>query len=164
MTALALVLVFAASSCLAQSVPLFVIERSLNANVVHYDARITPDGKLDPHQPVVAYWIMAAEDGRRQELNLAEKYRAYGFTAQPDPSGDSCRMMLAAERKREIHVYRQGGAVRAEIQIAGHHAFLQRVFVTTHKAYGIQVPSYVELFGADVVTGEPCYEKLLPGK
>src|SRR5712691_865167 len=62
--------------------PLFVIERSVNANVVHYDAKLGPDGKLDPREPVVAYWIMGAEDGRRQDLNAIERLRAYGFSTQ----------------------------------------------------------------------------------
>ena len=48
---------------------LFVIEKSTNANVVHYDARIMPDGELDPRQPVEAYWVMAAEDGRKENLS-----------------------------------------------------------------------------------------------
>jgi hypothetical protein len=45
--------------------PLFIVERSKNANVVHYDARLTADGKLDPKEPVTAYWVLLAEDGRR---------------------------------------------------------------------------------------------------
>src|SRR5438477_12797965 len=62
------------------SEPLFVIERSTNANVVHYDANVKPDGQLDPRQPISAYWVMAAEDGRREELSVFERSRAYGFT------------------------------------------------------------------------------------
>ena len=41
---------------------LFVIERSKNANVVQYDARLTADGVLDPKEPVKVYWILLAED------------------------------------------------------------------------------------------------------
>ena len=48
--------------------PLFIIERSTNANVVHYDARLTADGNLDPEEPVIADWILLAEDGRRKKL------------------------------------------------------------------------------------------------
>jgi hypothetical protein len=160
MTALILALLVCACACRAQSVPLFVIERSLNANVVHYDARLAPDGKLDPKQPIVAYWIMAAEDGRRQELNLIERLKAYGFTAQPEK--DWYRLVLAAEKRREIHVYLDHGSVKAEMLIGGHKAFLHRVYVGTHKSFGLPMPSYVELFGSDVATGDDCYEKVLP--
>src|SRR5689334_9122752 len=40
---------------------LFVIERSKNANVIHYDAHVAKDGSLVASEPVVAYWIMKAE-------------------------------------------------------------------------------------------------------
>src|SRR5216117_743105 len=78
--------------------PLFSIERSTNANVVHYEARVTEDGKLDPADPVAVYWIMVAEDGRRQELNYLEKSRAYGFTVKCDPSDRSCNMALVSQK------------------------------------------------------------------
>lgn len=41
---------------------LFVLERSTNANVIHYDAKITSDGTTDPKEPVIAYWVMSAEE------------------------------------------------------------------------------------------------------
>src|ERR1039457_5763512 len=57
--------------------PLFIIERNKNANVVHYDAQLTTDGKLDPKGPVIAYWVLLAKGGRRQNLNWIEKKTAY---------------------------------------------------------------------------------------
>ena len=57
-----LVLSFVAMAAAAYAddalVPLFVIERSVNGNTVHYDAKLK-DGKIDPQQPVVAYWILS---------------------------------------------------------------------------------------------------------
>src|SRR4030043_353480 len=73
---------------------LFIIERSKNANVVHYDARLTADGKLDPKEPVIAYWILLAEDGRRKGLSWIEKKMAYGFTIKPDRSVKGYKMTL----------------------------------------------------------------------
>src|SRR5260370_30674866 len=76
-------------------VPLFTIERNTNANVVHYEARLK-DGKIDPHQPVVAYWIIGADDGRRQELNLLERINASRFNLHPDDLTDSDRMRISS--------------------------------------------------------------------
>ncbi|TAM47404.1 MAG: DUF4833 domain-containing protein, partial [Acidobacteria bacterium] len=45
---------------------LFVIERSVNANVVVYDAVRGRDGRLDTADPVTAYWLMNADKGQRQ--------------------------------------------------------------------------------------------------
>src|SRR3972149_1101371 len=90
--------------------PLFIIQRSKNANVVHYDAQLTADGKLDPKEPVIAYWVMLAKDGRREELNWIEKKKAYGFDIKPDPSGNGYRMTVGACPKRGVAGGRQGGA------------------------------------------------------
>src|SRR5260370_28628112 len=92
-------------------VPLFTIERNTNANVVHYEARLK-DGKIDPHEPVVAYWIMAAEDGRRQELNLIEKLKAYGFSIHPESVPESYRMVIVSDKNKEIRALRVGNSVR----------------------------------------------------
>jgi hypothetical protein len=145
--------------------PLFVIERSVNSNVVHYDAKIGADGKLDPSQPVVAYWIMRAEDGRRQELNLLERTRAYGFSIQPQRQAqgmDAYKMTIVSERKREILVTHDGDAARAEMQIGGCHAYLQRIFVSTHKSLLVNFAESAELFGVDVASGKVCQERVAP--
>src|SRR5947209_17742460 len=92
----ALLLVIAASKtpCWAGESyqPLFVLERSINANIVHYDAKIDQNGRLDSREPVVAYWIMGARDGRRQELNFLEKSKAYGLVVEPSHTGDCYRI------------------------------------------------------------------------
>jgi Domain of unknown function (DUF4833) len=158
--------VFGGLSLFAQSretyLPLFTIERSINANVVHYDAKITPDGRLDSREPIVAYWVMAAEDGRRQPLNLLERTRAYGFFTRPEDPEDALGMFLVADRRREIQIRRQGGSVRAETTIGGCHAYLQRIFITTRKSLLITVPEVAEMFGVDVATGAPCSERVRP--
>jgi len=43
-----LALLAAPAAARIKTSPLFIIERNKNANVVHYDARLTADGKLDP--------------------------------------------------------------------------------------------------------------------
>jgi len=118
-----------------RSVPLFTIEKSSNANRVQYDARVTADGHIDPHQPVVAYWIMAAENGRRQELNLLERAKAYGFTLREDGK-DSYRLWVVSHREKEIHVFRDsGGTVRAEAVIGGRVAWVDKIFIQMRKSF-----------------------------
>ena len=80
-----LVLLAAPAAAQMKTSPLFIIERSKNANVVHYDARLTADGELDPKEPVIAYWVKLTKDGRREELSWIEKKKAYGFEIKPDP-------------------------------------------------------------------------------
>ena len=139
-------------------IPLFVIERSVNANVVHYDAKLK-DGKLDPEQPVVAYWVMA-EDGRRQELNLLERMKAYGFSVRPDKDPESFRMTIVSDKKMEIRVFRMGAAVRAEAKIGGCEAYLQKIFIAAKKSWLMRLPEYAEITGTDVSTGSECRQRV----
>jgi hypothetical protein len=142
--------------------PLFQIERTTNANVVRYDAKLV-DGKLDPKEPVIAYWLLAAEDGRREKLSFLDRNMAYGFsTVRDNGSDNSYTIRIAADRQRPIHVSLKDGAAIAETTIGGHRAYLQRIFITTHKVLNVDKPLYAEMFGTDVVTGEKCYEKIVP--
>jgi hypothetical protein len=141
-------------------IPLFVIERSVNANVVHYDAKLK-DGKLDPEQPVVAYWIMG-EDGRRQELNLLERLKAYGFTIRPDKEPESFRLTIVSDKKMEIRVFRMGAAVRAEAKIGGCEAYLRKIFIAARKSWLMSLPDYAEIIGTNVSTGSECHQRVTP--
>ena len=91
--------------------PLFTIAGSTNANLVQYDARVLSSGALDPKQPVVAYWIMLAQDGRHAELTGTEKRMAYGFTLMPDIRG-CYRMTL--QRTKVVRCASALTAVRLE--------------------------------------------------
>ena len=141
-------------------VPLFVIERSVNGNVVHYDAKLK-DGKLDPQQPVVAYWVMG-EDGHHQELNLLEKLKAYGFSIRPDKQPEAFRMTLVSDKKKEIRVFRMGDAVRAEARIGSCEAYLQKIFIASKKSWMVSLPEYAEMIGSDMSTGAECRERVTP--
>lgn len=140
--------------------PLFVIERSVNGNVVHYDAKLK-DGKLDPQQPVVAYWILG-ENGKRQELNVLERLKAYGFTIRPDKEPEAFRMTLVADKKKEIRVFRMGAAVRAEAMIGACEAYLQKIFIVSKKSWMMNLPEYAEMVGSDMSTGSECRERVTP--
>jgi len=143
--------------------PLFVVEKSTNRNVVHYDAQIAGNGELDSREPVIVYWIMAAEDGRRQELSLLEKIKAYGIRVEPGGTPDSFRIALAAYRQLQIAVCREGDRFRAVVVIEGRRAYLQRIYVTVRKGLRFSAPKSIELIGTDIGTGESLHENVSPG-
>lgn len=146
----------------ARSQTLFVIERSKNANIVKYDARLSADGELDPEQPVEAYWVLHAVDGRRAELNWIEKQKAYGFSIEPAPSGDGYAMTVVPLPRREIRVRKVGDEVRAELRINDRQSVLEKVYIES--SAGLLGPKvhYVELYGKDVETGEERVERIVP--
>lgn|SRR5487761_1995200 len=143
-----------------RSVPLFRIEKSSNANRVQYDARLLPDGHFDAKQPVVAYWVMAAEDGRHQELNFIERAKAYGFTIRQD-GPDSYRLWVVSHKEKEIHIFRDGAGVKAEAVISGREALVDKIFVQMRaNPLLIAFPAFAEMVGSDKQTGQKLIEKV----
>jgi len=141
---------------------LFTIHRSKNANVVQYDARLTPGGKLNPKEPVIAYWIMLAEDGRKQELMWIEKELAYGFKAKFEAGDKFAIIDMVAPIGRKVKVYEKDGMYRAETLIDGRPAFVERIYIKSIEGGVLPKVEYVELSGKDVETGDNRYEKLTP--
>ncbi len=147
----------------AQAAPcreLFTLTRNTNANVVKYAVRIGKDTLLDATEPIEAYWLMLAENGRREELTWTERQLAYGFSVS-NSSRHGCVLHLAACSERELRVHAVDGAYRAELVIAKQPASLQRIFVRTEQHALLPSVRYVEIFGT-AANGKPVSERILP--
>lgn len=142
--------------------PLFIVERSKNANVVHYDARLTAEGKLDPKEPVIAYWVLLAEDGRRKKLNWIEKKKAYGFTIKRDPLVNVYKMTLVVAPNHQIIVKDEKEAIRAEAVIDGRPSVLEKIYINASNGLTGPKVQYIDVYGKDLQTGEKRHEKMLP--
>lgn len=82
---------------------LFFAQNSINDNVLVYAARTTPDGALDPAEPMTVYWRRYAEEGQKRELNFFERNFALGLaTTAIAPERWSVEMI--GWRRREITV------------------------------------------------------------
>ena len=137
---------------------LFVIERSLNANVVVYDAVTDGHGHLDPNDPVKAYWLLNADKGERENLNLIEKAEAYGVSVESVTKGNA-RITVKALKDRPIWVRIERGRPQAIVRIAGHEALLRSVFVQSEPDHPLSV-RYVELHGVSLATHAPVRERI----
>jgi len=142
--------------------PLFVIERSTNRNVVHYDAKLSAPGTLDAKEPVVVYWEMRTKAGRRENLTGMEKRRAYGFALSADPAPGTYVLKLVPQPGRPVRVSLQGDQAIAEMLIQGKKSRLKRLFIQTKGKGLIPQVDYMELYGEDLETHKPTYEKVLP--
>src|SRR4030042_6244354 len=141
---------------------LFIIKRSKNANVVHSDAQLTADGKLDSKEPVIAYWVMRAEDGRREELSWIEKKKGYGFDIKPAPSVNGYKMTLMAAPQQQITVKKAGDAIRAEMVIGGRLAVLEKIYINASDGLTGSKVHYIMLYGKDLKTGGKRSQKIVP--
>jgi len=145
----------------AKAQRLFRVERSKNANVVVYDALVTPDGRLQSGSPVDAYWLTLAKDGQREKLSRIQRRFAYGFKTR-FLDEDTVVMNMAADLGREITVDVVEGVPRAVTDIDGSDAVLDRIYVKSIEKKLWPSVEYLELFGVDAMTGEERYERIYP--
>jgi hypothetical protein len=137
---------------------LFRIERSKNKNVVCYAGRVDERGELDVEHPVVAYWLMLAKDGKREELTWLEQQLAYGFSVERGRGGLALR--LVAFGSRPIYLRRRGERIHAETTIGGRLAFLDSIWVQADDGLlGPQV-RWIELRGSDPQSGAKRVERI----
>jgi hypothetical protein len=142
--------------------PLFRIERSKNANVVQYDARVLDDGSLDRDEPVDAYWLRLASSGERRELRWLARKAAYGFDVHWR-SGGTIELEMVAPIGRRLHVVKTGDGWQVRTRIDGRECTIDRIFVTSVKRR-FRLPSVasIDFAGTDVETGEKRTERYVP--
>ena len=143
---------------------LFVIARSKNANIVAYDAHRGPTGDLSATEPIVAYWLLNGEDGKREELNRVERDRAYGFDITPGDTPGTYAMAFKAARKRRLSVRMLDGCPVVIAPIGDRSGILRRLFVQSKEGAFPPKVEFVELFGVDAASGGSLYEKFDPEK
>jgi hypothetical protein len=139
---------------------LFRVVRSTNANVVVYEARLSAQGALDGRDPVHPVWIMLAEDGRREELNLVESALAYGVDVHRDGAGDALVVSIRARPELAIRVALEAGCPVAQTRIDGRDAKLRLVAVEASEGLFPQV-AQVELVGIERTGGAEVRERIL---
>lgn len=143
------------------SAPLFLVERSTNSNVVHYDANLTADGDIDSHDPVSVYWTIGAADGPRERLGFFER-RAWAADVETKSEGRYI-LRVVSQKSIPIEFYREpGGKVRAEVSISGERAYLHRIYTKITGPLLLPKVEYIELFGVNLVSGLDANEKIIP--
>jgi hypothetical protein len=142
---------------------LFRVTRNTNANVVVYEARLASPGVLDERDPVHPAWLMLAEDGRREELNLFEAAMAYGVEVRGGIDAGAVVVAIRARPDLDIRILLEKGCPVARTRIAGRDATLRLVSV---EASGGLLPQvlHVEMIGRDPASDAEVRERMLPSE
>ncbi len=143
------------------STELFRVTRNTNANVVVYEARLVPPGRIDANDPLHPVWIMLAEDGHREELNLIESAMAYGVELQPQDADGVPVVAIRAMPELSIRVEMEAGCPVARTRIAGRDAVLRRVVVEASGGLFPQV-AHLDLVGLVRGAGVEVRERIVP--
>ena len=142
------------------SIPLFAISWNLTNNYVQYDAKLK-NGKLDPKEPVTAYWIMKQTDGHRENLTLIERLKGYGFSVHPS-APDALDLVVVSVKKKTLHIARNGDQFEVTLNIGNcESARLTQARVQAHWWHLLPVGEYVDLTGIDTKTGAECHERVM---
>ncbi len=136
---------------------LFYIARSLNRNLVCYDANLK-DGKLDLEEPIEVYWLNRTDrPGYTNGLNFIQRKLVYGYKVK-QKGNDTCQVTLSAY-PRDITIRKAGDAYQAFVDINGSPARLVSLFVQLKPNSSVSV-DYVELQGYSVSTGKRVTERI----
>lgn len=137
---------------------LFHIARSLNRNLVCYDANLV-GGELDPEAPIKVYWLNRTDrPGHTNGLNFIQKKLAYGYKVVGGQD-DTYQVTLSAYPSREITIRKDGEHYVGIIRINGVEARLTSLYVQLKPNSSINV-DYVELIGNALSSGEEVREKI----
>ena len=73
-------------------------------------------------------------------------------------------LTIVSDKKKEIHIFRDGDTVRAEARIGNCNAYLEKIVVALNKKFSLlTLPEYADMIGRDVTTGQKCQERVTPG-
>jgi hypothetical protein len=156
----------------------FVVERSLNKNVLVYEGLYNEDHTdLDDGQPIDVYWLdldptyvaRNRNNGKmddRDELNAIERKLAYGVTwekVQAITEQKVYDLKLAAIPQRKVKFQLIKGKPSAIIQINGIECILQSIYVNL-KANIIGFPKVIDVLlkGVSIEAEKFETEKIVP--
>jgi hypothetical protein len=135
--------------------PLFFIQRSKNANEVHYHLRVDDRCRLVTDAPVSAVWKLLEDSSNKTASLSVFDQIAYGIAQQRVTDNRVSFSLKALEQKR-IHASAaalpQMGtcSARAQVEINGQWAVLERIYVQTEEGWLKPKVIYVDVFGTSV--------------
>jgi hypothetical protein len=152
----------------SKDLPLFVIQRSKNANEVHYYLRVDDRCRFASDTPVSAFWqLLEARPTKTASLSVFDQI-AYGVEQQRVVNNEVSFSLKALEQKRikaSVSAPPQMGtcAAKAQTEIQGQWAVLERIFVQTEEGWLKPKVIYVDVFGKSLdASATPVQERMTP--
>jgi hypothetical protein len=138
----------------------FKLERSKNSKVVQYDIRLGADRRPIAGDPIAGYWLR--QDGSTSPLKRFQ-WTVYGFDATCSEACEVVTIEMKANIGRLIRIYEVDGVYRAETEIAGARALIERIYIkSTERRFLWPRVDWIDFEGTDVATGERRSERYIP--
>lgn len=143
---------------------LFYIQKSFNQNTVVYCMKHNENGQIDATDPVNVFWRRYQEDGRKRELTQIEKTFGYGVKAKPLKNKPNTYIFSIVAIKNKQFIVTQTEDLKPHVitTIDNKTAIIKRVFIKAEHIKLLPKVFYVEVFGVDIKTKKPVYERIYP--
>ena len=127
---------------------LFHIARSVNRNLVCYDAHLTNNGQL----------VTEERPGEKNGLNYFQRKMAYGYKVV-DKGDDYSVVTLSAYPDRQLTIKKHDGRYICQVKINGQESILRELYVKVSPRNSMSV-EYVELRGETLNNGTTVSERI----
>lgn len=143
---------------------LFYIQKSFNQNTIVYALNIDKDGKINANNPINVFWRRYQEDGRIRELTQLEKTFGFGVKAKPVKTKPNTYIfsIVALKEKQFIVTQTEQGKPYVITSINNKNALIERVYIKAEHTKLLPKVFYLEVFGTDIKTRKPTYQKIIP--
>jgi hypothetical protein len=148
--------------------PLFFIQRSKNANEVHYYLRVDDHCRIASDTPVSALWKLLEHGPEKTKALSIFDQMAYGIEHQRVADHVVSFSLKALEQKRitaTVTATPQRGtcAALARVEMQGQWAILERIYVQTEEGWLTPKVLYVDVFGKSLdASATPVRERITP--
>ncbi|MCA3561684.1 MAG: DUF4833 domain-containing protein [Aestuariivirga sp.] len=140
----------------------FYVQRSMNSNTIVYVARLA-GGKLDPRQPVEAFWRRFNDEGEKKDLSTIERNFAFGVKSEPAQGmPGSFLVRVVSYQNRPALLKLVDGVPRLEAKVAGEPSVLGYAYLHLDESGSVPSVSKVDLYGYSLATGKPVMESFIP--
>ena len=143
---------------------LFYIQKSFNQNTVVYALNLDQDGKINASNPIKVFWRRYQEDGRIRELTQLEKTFGFGVKAKPVKAKPNTYIfsIVALKDKQFVVTQTEQGKPYVITSINDKNSLIERVYIKAEHTKLLPKVFYLEVFGTDIKTKKPVYQKIIP--
>lgn len=143
---------------------LFYIQKSFNQNTIVYALNIDKDGKINANNPINVFWRRYQEDGRIRELTQLEKTFGFGVKTKPLKTKPNTYIfsIVALKDKQFIVTQTESGQPYVITSINEKNSIIERVYIKAEHTKLLPKVFYLEVFGTDIKTRKPTYQKIIP--
>ena len=139
---------------------LFYIQRNQNPNTVIYQIVKDKNDCFNRTNPINVFWRQYDNCGKDKPINYIQRKLAYGYEFDL-LTNDAFQMNIISYPAYKLFVTKNDDDIyKAVCKISNMWAELSNVYVFVEEQGAFPVVKYLELYGVNIDTGLPCYEKI----